>query len=342
MRRSLIHYWRMNVAVVLSCAVAVAVLAGALVVGDSVRGSLRDLTLERLGAVDYALVAPTFFRQALADELAAEAGAAVEAVAAAIVMPGGARNPATGARASGLGVQGVDAGFAAVFPGAELALDPGGVVVNEALARELGVAAGEALLLSLERPGEAPRDSLLGSTETGDVVRQLRLEVAAVVPDRGLGRFSLEAHQSLPLVAFVALDELQEALDQPGRANALLVAAPDDGELGRLEAALSAALDLEDLGLIVTEGPGWAALASRDHILSPALESEVAAFAARLASPWLRISTYIANRLAAGDRAVPYSAITAFDTATGPPFGPLPLADGGGAPELGPGEVLVN
>ena len=43
-------YGRANVAVVLCCAVAAAVLTGALVVGDSVRGSLRDLTLERLGA----------------------------------------------------------------------------------------------------------------------------------------------------------------------------------------------------------------------------------------------------------------------------------------------------
>ena len=37
------------------------VLAGALIVGDSVRGSLRDMTLDRLGDVDLALVAERFF-----------------------------------------------------------------------------------------------------------------------------------------------------------------------------------------------------------------------------------------------------------------------------------------
>ena len=41
--RSLTYYWRTNVAVVLGVATAVSVLAGALLVGDSVRGSLRDL-----------------------------------------------------------------------------------------------------------------------------------------------------------------------------------------------------------------------------------------------------------------------------------------------------------
>jgi putative ABC transport system permease protein len=40
-RRSLGHYWRTNLAVIAGVATAVAVLSGALLVGDSVRGSLR-------------------------------------------------------------------------------------------------------------------------------------------------------------------------------------------------------------------------------------------------------------------------------------------------------------
>jgi hypothetical protein len=66
---SLWHYRRIHVAVGLGVAVATAVLTGALLVGDSVRGSLRELTLARLGRIDEALVGP-LFREALADELA--------------------------------------------------------------------------------------------------------------------------------------------------------------------------------------------------------------------------------------------------------------------------------
>ena len=54
--RSLVYYWRTNLAVVLGVATAVAVLAGALLVGDSVRGSLRDLVLQRLGRTDRVVV----------------------------------------------------------------------------------------------------------------------------------------------------------------------------------------------------------------------------------------------------------------------------------------------
>ena len=69
----------MHVAVGLGVAVATAVLTGALLVGDSVRGSLRDLTLQRLGRIDSALVTGHFFRTALAEEVHGEP---------AILMPG--------------------------------------------------------------------------------------------------------------------------------------------------------------------------------------------------------------------------------------------------------------
>ncbi|HKO59666.1 MAG TPA: hypothetical protein VJV03_00770, partial [Pyrinomonadaceae bacterium] len=52
LKRNLTYYWRTNVAVVLGVAAAVAVLSGALLVGDSVRGSLRDLFLQRLGRTE--------------------------------------------------------------------------------------------------------------------------------------------------------------------------------------------------------------------------------------------------------------------------------------------------
>ena len=60
--RSTLYYWRTNLAVVLGVATAVSVLAGALLVGDSVRGSLRDLVLERLGRTDHVLASSGFFR----------------------------------------------------------------------------------------------------------------------------------------------------------------------------------------------------------------------------------------------------------------------------------------
>src|SRR5687768_12517751 len=74
--QSLGFHWRIHLAVALGVAAAGAVLTGALVVGDSVRGSLRRLTLDRLGKIDELLVADHFFRQKLAGEIGVRGGGA--------------------------------------------------------------------------------------------------------------------------------------------------------------------------------------------------------------------------------------------------------------------------
>ena len=90
-QRRLFHHWRINLAVVLGVAAATAVLVGALLVGDSVTGSLRDLSLDRLGRIDALLLSPNFFREELVDQLsdASEFRARYESAIAAIIFPRG-------------------------------------------------------------------------------------------------------------------------------------------------------------------------------------------------------------------------------------------------------------
>ena len=47
-KRSLAYYWQTNLVVVLGVAIAVSVLAGALLIGESVRGSLRAVSYTHL------------------------------------------------------------------------------------------------------------------------------------------------------------------------------------------------------------------------------------------------------------------------------------------------------
>ena len=50
--RSLFYFARINLAVSLGVLAATAVLTGALLVGDSMRGSLRNISLDGLGKID--------------------------------------------------------------------------------------------------------------------------------------------------------------------------------------------------------------------------------------------------------------------------------------------------
>src|SRR4051812_3585640 len=71
--RNLGYYWRTNLAVVLGVATATAVLAGALLVGNSVRASLRDLVVQRLGQSSLVVTSSNFFREQRANDLKADA-----------------------------------------------------------------------------------------------------------------------------------------------------------------------------------------------------------------------------------------------------------------------------
>src|SRR5947208_572999 len=105
--RSLLHHWRTNLAVLMGVVAGTAVIGGALIVGDSVRGSLRQMTLQRLGRIDFVVSGPRFFREGLVSELKLEQGSAA---APAIVMRAGLQASARGTsrRAGQVNVYGLD------------------------------------------------------------------------------------------------------------------------------------------------------------------------------------------------------------------------------------------
>ena len=69
LHRSLTFHRRANLALLLGVAVGTAVLTGALLVGDSLRGSLRDRALGQLDGVKEAMVGGRFVRAEIADEI---------------------------------------------------------------------------------------------------------------------------------------------------------------------------------------------------------------------------------------------------------------------------------
>jgi len=267
--RSLAQHWRIHLAVALGVMAATAVLTGALLVGDSVRGSLRALTLDRLGKIDEVLVASRFFRQELASETASRPGFQqhYSSITPAIFFPRGVveqkgNDDLDPRRAAGVTVLGAGEGFWQLGDAARPAIGKGEVVLNEALARELNLLGKDLTekeyLVTLRFPkfNQVPAENPLGEKE--DIVRSLpRLKVVDIIPAKGLGRFSLHPAQGLPLNAYVALETLQGALDQSGKVNALFAAGKSPGSPPGKEAsrALAAALQptFEDYGFILTE-----------------------------------------------------------------------------------------
>jgi hypothetical protein len=318
------YHWRTNIAVVLGVAAAVSVLAGALVVGDSVRGSLRDLALGRLGRTDVAISSAGFFRESAVDYVRTEHHAA--AAAPLIVADGFVTLESSGRRAGNVLVYGVDERFWS-FHGLP-AVD--GVFVSPALAAEVGAKEGDVLLTRLQKPSQIPVESLFGRKE--DVARTVRLTLAGVLPRDRLGEFSLRPQQTDVRAVFAPLRRVQRDLNVPGQVNTILVSG--SGAAPRLP------LPLEDLGVrIVNSPPGTLIVEQASGILSDALIQSIPT----VNGVNVRVFSYLANSIRKGDRQIPYSLITA----AGPinPMGRMAVRDVADAdlpPELTPGGIALN
>ncbi len=299
-------------------------------VGSSVRGSLRSLTLDRLGKIDFAAVGERYFRDSAAAAVADPGQAA-----AAVLIRGSAEHASSGARASKVRIHGVDSAFWNLFEMEAPDLAGRDVLLNRRLAEELGAVAGDDLLLRFQTDALVPAESVMG--RKADNVRLLRLRVASVLDDSGPGRFGLSPQQQLPYNAFLGKQALQRALEQPGRANALFVSGDT------LESAAATWRDvftLDDVRLDIRTLPGdhGALVESERVVLNPVAAAAIQAAANASGMRSSPVLTYLANKIEVAGHSIPYSTVTALQD----PPDSLRLTSGAPAGKLGDNEILLN
>ena len=330
-RRSLRYYWRTHLAVTAGVAVAVSVLAGALLVGDSVRASLRGLVDERLGRVTHAATGQSFFRDTLDEAIATSGGSDAAAI---IALDGAVVHEPSGRQASRVQVYGIDEAFLALQGRPDLeAPRTRAAWLSPALSGELGAAGGDSLLLRVQKPSAIPAGTLQG--RRNDTTRAIRLTTREMDAD-SLGDFTIRPQQDAGRAVFVPLSRLQRDLDLPSRANVLLLGAdargdvPAGEDVAQIERRLAEVATFEDLGLKLVplaEAHGWS-LESETGLLGDDLLAIADARAGALGYRTTPVLTYIANTIRVGAREVPYSVVSGVDLAqlvpqssiaTGPP-----------------------
>jgi hypothetical protein len=331
--RSLIYYRRTNLAVVLGVATAVAVLAGALVVGDSVPASLHDLALNRIGQTDTVISAAGFFRQELAADLARGQHIATCPL---ITSEGVAIHDSTGRRAPRVRVYGVDDRFWRFHRIAA----PEMPAMSASLAEELGAKTGDPILLRVAKPSAIPLESLHGRKE--DVGRTLRFVAHKPLAATAMGEFSLRPQQAPVHAIFVPLGKLARDLGQQGKANTILIAGEQTG--GPIERLLRDRYALEDLGvtLRMLDDRRGISVESAGTILSDATAAAIFDAARHLGFHVEPVFTYLANTIRDGARQIPYSLVTADDDFFGGPQSPGILLNEWAAKELAarPGDTV--
>jgi len=310
-RRSLSYYRRTHAAVVFGVAAAVAVLAGSLLVGSSVRASLAGLVTARLGNADVVVSAENPFTEGLSARLQEqpELSAVQATVAPLFALEGILTHQSSGLRAGNVSVYGVDARFFQ-FHGVEVEAPTGGQVwLSPDLAAELGAAEQDAVVLRVARPSDIPLDSLHGRKD--DVGRAIRLSVKGTLARELMGEFSLSPSQGPVRAMFIALPRLQRDLEQADRVNAMLIARGTAALASAdVEKALDAAIDGDDLGLRIETLPDGSVLVETAAGLIPeSINNAIAGIATRLSFERTEVLTWLANRMTSGERSVPYSLV---------------------------------
>ena len=312
-------YWRTHLGVLLGAALAAMVLTGSLLVGDSVQATLQRQAALRVGQADIALLGGDhFFRAKLADDLGSGA-------APALLLRGSVVRTDGGARLNQAQVLGVDSRFWKLAPRAAAELPRDAIGLNERAAAQLGVASGDTVIVRVEKPGFFSKDAPL-SGEENEVIA-IRAKIARVIGDDEFGRFGLQASQVPPGTVFIPLAMLQQRLSFADRANLILhhrqPAPGDHTQAARGE--LRKHWTLADAGLEVRRLAGGGLELRSPRVF---LEPQIVAAAPR----GLEALTYLVNELRAGEKATPYSMVTAVDAAAS---GFLP-------PQLGDGEIVIN
>ena len=327
--RSLRWYWRTNAAVVAGVAVAVSVLAGSLLVGDSVRSSLRRIAVERLGRTDAAILGPVFFRERLsADVLDAARGGTLSRAAPLIAVEGLASHAANGRRAGNVQVFGVDERFWR-FHGVARGTGPERreAYLSPALAGELGAGEGDGVVVRVRHASDIPAGALQGRRD--DLARSFRVSAARILPPELLGEFSLSLGQGPVRSVFVPLERLQRELLKEGEANVVLLSVAPAGErpMEAVAEAIARAATLEDLGLSLKAIENQHALSveSRSGFIDPVWQKAIERAAREVGIPANPVVAYIANTIRIGTREIPYSVVTGMDFGlTDVPPGPSP------------------
>ena len=314
-QNSLKHYWRTNLAVILGVATAVAVLAGALLVGDSVRASLRELALSRLGNTDLMIAGTGFFREQLANDLQAQPqfAAAFNAACPLIALPGVATHDESRNRAGNVQIYGVDERFWQ-FHGQTQTLnnDNDDVFISEGLARELNGKVEDAVLVRIEKPSAIPVESLHGRKDELGIT--LRSTIRKILATNSLGEFSMQPQQGAVRAVFVPLKRLQRQLEQEDKANVILLSAKRPSANQDVAVTmLKSAYKIADLGLKVRslEQQQSLSLESDAALMDDQLGEKVRAVATASKLQVADVLSYLANVIRLGKREVPYSLVSA-------------------------------
>jgi len=324
-RRSARGHLKQGLTVALTACMATAVIAGALVVGDSMEALVDQTASDALPGIDAYItttypVETGYFTSLFGypdwrDNVAQQAFL--------LTVPAAVTCDSTGQRDGQVTLYGFNDGlygFSSFFKGGDERTAPigtGEVVINQRLAGQLKAGSGDRITLRVPNP-DFWSDFLFLYGEDASVERTYR--IAAVFDDQGLGRLDLEAKRSPSPAVFMSLDDAQELMETGYLINTVVYQYKDRDIVGTqkerkltksFEDKLDDLVGAEGVDLVIQPSiQGWSVLTSERIFLQPDLEPRLA----EAVWVWSPTLTYFTDAMVGptGDD-VAYSTVTGLD-----------------------------
>lgn len=267
--RNLTFFRRINSVVILGMAIAVTVIVGSLAVGDSVRNSLLNIVIQRLGKVDSAIITQdNIFSASLVEKinLLQKLNQKKLKMSGILMLTGMATTPKGKYRINNLNIIGIDTNFTGFGMGDSIKdlPEPGKAEINRETANRLGLKPGDDFILRMAKPDLLPGDVPLLSKKKN--ILSLRLTVKDIADVKFPADFSLKNSQLTPANVFLPIEWLSEKTEQPDKANVIIA---KDGNISDYQNALQEAWSFKNVGLHLKTIPGGHEELTFDKVFIP-------------------------------------------------------------------------
>ncbi len=307
--RSLRFFRKQQLALLAGTILSTAVLTGALIIGDSVKHSLRELVDFRLGKTRFALVSGDRF---VSTELSKSLSENLKVKSAALlIVPGIAINPETNSRINSIQVLGIDSSFWQFSKNKLTELTDDEAIISENTSKKLNLKEGQEILLRIENVSIIPLNAPFASQDQPSV--SLRLKIKKIAAQDEIGRFSLKSNQAAPYNVFVSQNLLASKLKLEGLANTIILnnSAKENLTAEQINIALKECWNLKDASLEIKklDDDGKYELLSNRIFIEDKVSQTIDSLKVEIEP----VLTYLVNSIRLGDKNTPYSFVSGLE-----------------------------
>jgi len=313
--RSLNYYKRPALFQFLIILLLAAVITGSLLVGNSVKESLKNSSTERLGNASILISSGTrYFASDLPKRLIDSSGLSCVGI---LDLQGYCQSLGSQKGAYNVRINGINDDFF-LFQGKDgIHLKPGEAAVNKKLSDYLGLVTGDELIIRFTEISDIPRDAPFAPTE--GMSKSIVVKVGKILDRAETGNFSTSISQITPMNIFINLTDLEDNPGKQIKLNRLLIRNVRGIPLSGISEELRKSLKFSDIGLNLMYIPKTGEYEiSSDRIF---IEDEIINSIKTRFPGSAPVLTYLGNRFIDGSKLTPYSFISALPATLYPEVG---------------------